>query len=142
MPVESEDDVLITCALRFDGYRYAEASGLDGPEGEGPGLAALSVPLVKSLELYPNPLDNFAAFFALQRFLYKWGGEHLTAFSREHLALRFLFLDVYRLEVPDEYRVESYCDEWSRKYAADRERLAAAIRATFRRKGRGPAMTW
>lgn len=137
MKADWENELLIACALRFDGYRYAEETGLNGPDGDGRGLAALADPVVKTLELYPEPLDNLAAFFTLQRFLYKWGGERLTAFSREHLAFRLLFLDVYRQDIPERFRFEPYYSDWERDFAAGRELHAARIRATFRRKGRG-----
>ena len=50
---------------------------------------------MKSLTLHVKQEDNLAAFFALQRFLHKWGGEHLTKYADEHIAYDFLFLHLY-----------------------------------------------
>jgi len=87
-------DAMNLCALRFDGYAFLESLQNTGTPVE---FSDLLEPVVKSLILHPDQNRNFAAFFALQRFLFKWGGEHLTAYSSEHIAYDFLFLHLYRL---------------------------------------------
>ena len=69
-----------------------------------PHFAPLVDPVVETLTLHENLNDNFAAFFFLNR-SFHWGGEHLTKYSRDHIAYDHLFLALYRLEVADEFCV-------------------------------------
>lgn len=84
MPLSQEaEETLITCALRFYyGYAYAERRGDDQT------LVTVSNRFVDSLQTSGDPLENFAAFFALQRFLYKWGGEYLKCGLRRRTERR------------------------------------------------------
>jgi len=77
--------------LRFLGYEYEQATRI----ATGRGFSHFTEPVVKSLTLHVKQEDNLAAFFALQRFLHKWGGEHLTKYADEHIAYDFLFLHLY-----------------------------------------------
>ena len=133
MTIEYDDLSFIdTCALRFDGYRYAADRGdRMGPELVGfPGLVDR---VEKTLEFYENPLDNLAVFFALQRFLGKWGGETLPNDAIERIVFKMLFLHLYREEIPERYRFLS--QNWYRKWEMDlrpvREDLAARVRRTL-----------
>ena len=128
-----------TCALRFMGYEYEEVSGLFEPDPDsiGIGLNKLMEPIVGTLILHADDNMNFAAFFGLQRWLHKWGGEFLTKYSADHIAYDFLFLHLYQRDVPDRFRNEEYCTEWQREYAGRMEEIASYVRNTFRRKGRG-----
>lgn len=104
-PAVPDDEVkkfLQAFALRFDGYAYAASRGHDGLLAEWAGR------FVATLQLADVEEENHATFFALQRFLGKWGGETLAEESREHLAYRFLFLHLYRAEIPPEF-----VPEWS-----------------------------
>ena len=88
------DAFLAGFALRFDGYACAASRGRDAL------LAEWSTRFVRTLQLADDPLEDHAAFFALQRYLTKWGGEALSEQSREHLAYRLLFLHLYRTPAP------------------------------------------
>ncbi len=123
-----------TCALRFDGYKYEEAVGLDDAGG---GFSLLVDPIVETRSLHEDPLKNFAAFFALQRFLHKWGGEHYTKYSQHHIAYDFLFLECYRRDVPAEFVDAEYQRKWQGLSQDEVEAAAAFVRNSFRRKGFG-----
>jgi hypothetical protein len=129
-----EDDILMNCALRFDGWQYEIDTGLYNNAG----LQSLVEPILEGRRFHSDPNDNLAAFFGIQRYLYKWGGDRLAPHSREHVAFRLLFLDVYRYEIPEKYRNEPYWQEWEDAYRPRQEHYAAIIRETFQRKGRGP----
>lgn len=138
--LEFPDDIvnaIMTCALRFDGYGYASQFPYNRTSSEPGDVCAFYEPVVKTLTLFPDDLMNFTAFFGLQRCLYKFGGESLTNYSREHIAYNFLFLHLYHREVPEGYRDERYCLEWRRQYQYRAEEIAGVIRSSFRRKGRG-----
>ena len=94
---EEINDFLGGFALRFDGYRYATSRGNQDL------LLEWTTRFVNTLEMADEPNENHAAFFALQRFLGKWGGEMLTEESREHLAYRLLFLHLYHEDIPAEF---------------------------------------
>ena len=128
---------LTTCALRFDGYAYVDAMARAQSDQPAIDLSHLVDSVVGSLRLHDNLNDNFAAFFGLQRYLHKWGGEHLTKYSDEHIAYDFLFLDLYR-QTPVAYRHEEYCRAWDVRYAPRAEEIAAYVRKSFRRIGDGP----
>lgn len=126
-------EIQMTCALRFAGYEY-EAQVRQGADDRFI-LAECSCHVVKTLTLFDDPLKAFAAFFALQRFLFKWGGERLTKYSPEHVAFDFLFLHLYMREVTEEFSDERYMTEW-RRFAPERIELAAAhVRQSFVRAG-------
>jgi hypothetical protein len=75
-------------------------------------FSALVEPLVETLSFHTDLNDNLAVFFALQRFLHKWGGEHLTKYSREHVAYDHLFLMLYRQPVPNDFVDREYVLRW------------------------------
>jgi len=94
-------------------------------------------PIIDSLVLHKDENANFAAFFALQRGLHKWGGEYLTKYSKEHIAYDFLFLHLYRLTPPLEFTDSRHSLEWEQRFADQSETIAAFVRNSFRRVGRG-----
>ena len=100
------------CALRFKGYDYERAVGISDNEATAVGLSNLMEPVVKEVILHQSQNDNFAAFFGLQRFLHKWGGEYLTKYSEEQIAYDFLFLHLYCFEPPKQFRNDKYCRQW------------------------------
>lgn len=93
------ESTMITCALRFDGYRWLEEAWPPGANDFTP----LTVPLVRTLRLHPTAEENFAAFFALQRWLFKWGGETQSQGAADHTAFRFLFLHLHHLPTPIDF---------------------------------------
>lgn len=127
------EDIQITCALRFDGWAYIERIG------DKERFPRLIEDFVKTLQLFPEDLDNFATYFALQRHLFKWGGEHLTKYAPEHMAFDFLFLALYTLPTPEPFVCQEYESRWLRYSPEDLETAAALVRGTFRRRGRGPS---
>ena len=129
-------DIQVTCALRFAGYKYE--SQIPGGKTDRPILAECSRYVVNSLTLYDDPLKAFAAFFALQRYLFKWGGERLKKHSPEHIAFDFLFLHLYRHDVPEEFADECYTTKWLRFEPERIESSAAHVRQSFARVGSGP----
>ena len=111
------------CALAFDGYGWKEATL--GPDARWEDLWAKPL---DSMEMDPSLERNFGAFFSLQRWLYKWGGEQLPESAPEHRAYRWLFLHLYRAEIPARWR---HAERWRTWRAIDpsvREKHAAAIR--------------
>lgn len=131
-------EALSTCALRFDGYAYVATVARSGSSEGAIDLSHVVGVVVESLRLHDNLNDNFAAFFGLQRYLHKWGGEHLTKYSAEHIAYDFLFLHLYHQEPDERFRMEQYCREWEQRFAARDEEIAAYVRKSFRRIGSGP----
>lgn len=101
------------------------------------GFSRFIEPVVGSLILHNSQEDNFAAFFGLQRYLFKWGCERLTNFPDEHIAFDFLFLHLYRVEPPIRFTDENCTLRWDREFKDTIEVTAALVRSSFRRKGRG-----
>ncbi len=125
------------CALRFQGYEYEQSIGISVDGTTGGGLAKLTKPIVEKLILHSSNNDNFAAFFGLQRFLHKWGGEYLTKYSQEHIAYDFLFLHLYSYDPPKSFRHAEYCLQWQEDFLPRIESIAAIVRKSFRRRGNG-----
>jgi hypothetical protein len=61
-------------------------------------------------------------FFWLQR-CFRWSGEHLTKYCRDHIAYDHLFLALYRHEVPEEFANMQYNREWQQYEGAVRQLL-------------------
>lgn len=134
---QAVDNGQMICALRFKGYDYEIATGIATIGYSGSGIRKLIKPVVQKRILHHSDNDNFAAFFGLQRFLYKWGGEDLTKYADEHIAYDFLFLHLYSLEPPTIFQDPDYCLAWQRQYQPQAEKLAAFVRRSFRRVGVG-----
>lgn len=125
------------CALRMDGYRYMERVHPQLCRESSHDFAPLVNPVLETLTLHPDLNDNFAVFFWLQR-CFRWSGEHLTKYCRDHIAYDHLFLALYRLEVPEEFANMQYNSDWQQKYQPGIEQVAAYVRNSFRRIGDGP----
>ena len=125
------------CALRFQGYGYEKFVGASSSGETSEGLARFTAPVVNSLTLHSSNSDNFAAFFGLQRYLHKWGGEYLTKYSEAHIAYDFLFLHLYSHEPPEPFRHNEYCRRWQDDFLPRAESIAALVRESFRRIGNG-----
>lgn len=120
-------DTLIACSLRFDGYKWLEARH----PGADANFRQYVDPIVDTLRLHADQEANFAACFALQRFLCKWGGEMLPPEGRHHAAWRYLFLHLYSQEVPAEFRAPESFHHWERDHAAKAHPHAAIVRETL-----------
>ena len=115
-----EDETLVACALRFDGYRYLDDHPFDHSQ-------ALD-DFYRTGEWRLSQLEQLAVFFMLQRFLYKWGGEMLARTSAVWRAFRSLFLLVYKYEIPERFRHHDYFDAWVQDYVPTLVERAALIR--------------
>ena len=121
-------ETMIVCALRFDGYRW-----LKGVRGDDEiDFPPWTVPVVDTLVFHDDENANFATFFALQRWLFKWGGETLPYSAPDHTAFRFLFLHLYSQPTPEGFAVEEYQTRWRRLPAEVVNRHAAAVRHALR----------
>lgn len=116
-----EDSTLTNSALRFDGYAYEKDHEIDVENlltrAKDRGIDSLSHP------------EKFCAFFALQRFLYKWGGERLSRNGPTWRLFRGLFLCIYAEEVPTGYYDKAYQAEWERKIVPRLELCVNVVRA-------------
>lgn len=90
--------IMAACALRFDGYAYAQS------RAEGGLLVELTRRFEDTLVFSEIEEENHAAFFAFQRYLCKWGGESLGPESRSHFAYRTLFIRLHAIPVPQQWR--------------------------------------
>ena len=91
-----EDEILIACALRFDGYKYREMAGFNEER-----------PLRQFFETGRwdlTPLEQMTTFFILQRGLYKWGLESEPRGGQYWKAFRSLFLLSYGHRIPHAFR--------------------------------------
>ncbi|MEM7680636.1 MAG: hypothetical protein AAF288_01635 [Planctomycetota bacterium] len=116
-----ECDILIAAALRFDGYSYAESVRLEIADFDrrvGPDVTNSDAPAE----------EKFAALFALQRFLFKWGGERLPTYSPEWKRFRELFLATAESVPPRSFAAEGYFDHWQARYAPRVSECIALVR--------------
>lgn len=114
-----EDDVLIECALRLDGYAFEKVARRRLGD-----LVGIALEDVSRLSLN----QRFAAFFMMQRHLYKWGGESLPRNHHEWKVFRELFLELAPLDVPAKYAHAEFMASWRRKYGARVEEAVAFVR--------------
>lgn len=103
------DDILITAALRVDGYKLQSRHPFDH-------IAAQETYKESRSWAHLDPYQQLATFFFLQRYLYKWGGEMLSQRSLVWRGFIELFLLTCRLPTPEEYRDQAIDEEWTTKY--------------------------
>ncbi len=107
----SENDWLLTCALRFDGYAYGSNHGVER-EVYGVGLGVLRG------EAVPRSLsvgERMTLMFLLQRGLMKEGVRSKTDAGWK--VFRELFLELAAEPVPPAYQDQHFHEKWTRLYA-------------------------
>lgn len=121
------ETMLTVCALRFDGYAWVDAAcGGVMPQFDPADTA-----------LPEDDLGCLGRFFALQRFLGKWGGEPLPPDAPERIAFLRLFLRCHNLDIPERWRSPEYHASWESRYKAVRAQWAARVRARLERRKPG-----
>lgn len=128
-------EIIDCCALRFDGYSYMDVAHQENwlpPEVDFP---ALNKQIIQSRTFYADEDKNAAVFFALQRYLGKWGGEHLPESSAERVAYKLLYLNRYKQGIPDRFKHVDYERKWNDISRQDREFVAEWIRADLSKLG-------
>jgi hypothetical protein len=108
---EREAGIITACALRFDGYRYADEHGLAGDDHDYSRF-------VRGFLAEPDfglPRGHLhCALFLLQRAYIKEGW--LRWDSHEAKVIRELLLELCRDEVPEVYKNADWCERWERRY--------------------------
>lgn len=121
-------EIIDCCALRFDGNGYMDVAHQENwlpPEVD---FQALDKEIIQSRTFYADEDKNAAVFFALQRYLGKWGGEQLPESSDEQIAFKLLYLHLYKQETPDRFKHLDYERKWNAISQQDREFVAEHIR--------------
>ena len=103
-----EDDILTSCALRFDGWKFKETTGFDHEQ-------ALDH-FWRTGEWNISPDEQLATFFMLQQGLCQRGLEQQPRHSKRWRALRSLFLRVHSYAIPEGYRAPEEAKEWVEKW--------------------------
>lgn len=117
----SEREILTSYTLRFDGYRYQQASHFDHQTALANYMATVDwSPL--------NELEQLTVFFMLQRYLYKWGGDYLADYSPEWRGFRDLFFLNCHREIPLEYQLVDYAQRWEEGFRPHVEKCMAIVR--------------
>ncbi|WP_131474256.1 hypothetical protein [Fischerella thermalis] len=94
------------CALRFDGYKYQKQTGFNPQEATTQYLATRKWDL--------EPLEKLATFFFLQRSLNKFDLQYEPRDGQYWQALESLFDECKDLEIPEEYRQNTYYEAWKK----------------------------
>jgi len=130
-------DVMQVCALRFNGYGWAESVG---GKGDPKILSRLTDKFVDTLTLFPGTEKNFAVFFFMQRTFRHWGLGFLSYPDNElNRAAVFLFTELKEKQPPDNWSDPEMCRKWSGLPAAEREKAASAARRWLRAAAAGKA---
>jgi hypothetical protein len=108
MDAGSENDWLTHCALRFDGYAWAKANGMDDQP------ASFCEAFLTRPTLNPGTEHLMTAMFMLQRFLMKEGVRSKT--DAGWRALRNLFLQLAAEPVPPEYQTGDWHRKWCENF--------------------------
>lgn len=123
--------VMHTCALRFNGWDYLESLNRDTEvKIEFP---TLTKPLIGTEFLWEEPRKNLAAFFALQRWLCKWGGERLPETDPDWQAYRRLFLHLCHESRDPDFAIPEYVSQWNEIPGKRREAALRRIRGLVAR---------
>lgn len=125
-------EIIDYCALRFDGYTYLETAQRENMLPKDIGFPELNKPIIEDHAFYSDSNRNAAVFFALQRFLGKWGGEQLPESSPERIAFKLLYLRLYKEDTSGIYRHEEFDEKWQAISDLERESVAKHLRTQLR----------
>jgi hypothetical protein len=95
-----EDAILAAAALRVDGYKMLEETGIPKER-----IRELTVKYQAGDSSFDaTDEEKLATFFYLQRYLCKWGGELISCDRPEWRAYRQLFLECVELRIPEAFK--------------------------------------
>lgn len=116
------DWILGSCTSRFNGYKYREIEYLEKKQRFD------YSELMKNFQLFSSEADNWLAYFLLNREMHFSSGpfDDFSMSSPMRLAIYFLFLHIYRLEPPIDYRNPN--SSWQSLDTEDIEEYASLIR--------------
>lgn len=117
---DEERQILNTCALRFDGWRYKGDHQFDQRQ------AITHFFNTGTWQLSEH--EQLAVFFLLQRGLCKWDLVYEPEHGRFWRAFRSLFLLVYDYEIPPEYALSEYVEQWQRDFVPHLDECVALVR--------------
>lgn len=130
--------VMQVCALRFNGYGWAESVG---GKGDTKILSRLTDEFVDALTLFPETEKNFAVFLFMQRTFRHWGLGFLSypddAMSR---AAVFLFVELKEKQPPGPWADPEMCGKWAGYPGAEIEQAASAARRWLLAAASGKAL--
>jgi hypothetical protein len=120
---ECEARIVTACALRLDGYRYADEHGLVTGDQD----CTRFVRGFLAEPYFDLPRGHLhCALFLLQKAYLK--EDVLRWDSREARVIRELFLELRRDDVPEEYRNEDRWESWKRRHRPRLEKLLEFMR--------------
>ena len=124
-PCFDPDDILIACALRFDGYKYIKDTGFG---------VDTAIDEYMETETWDRPDDEkLCMFFILQRSLCKWSLVYEPQHGRYWRLFREMFFDVVQLDIPQDYSNSEWLSTWNERYAAQRDKAIACVRRKHQR---------
>lgn len=115
-----ENAILSCCALRFDGYKYAEKHDFKPDE--------LVDKYLQTGKWLGTELELLTTFFHLQRALFKWSLVYETSESPYWRAFRELFLQLHGAEIPEQYQMADYYGEWIENFQPRLAQCVAVVR--------------
>jgi len=118
-----EMDILICCALRFDGHKYREAHDLYPRD--------ITERYLQTGQWQATKLELLTEFFLLQRALCKWDLAYEPYNSAYWRAFRELFFLLCTSDIPDEYKTVYFpglYDRWQRVYQPRLAECVAEVR--------------
>lgn len=116
----TERGILTRCALRFDGWKYAEQTGFDHRAAFDAFFATGKWSLTDQ--------EKLACFFLLQRGLCKWDLVYEPLHGKFWRAYRTLFFEVCEMEPQEPFRDVRYVEEWDRDYKPALEKCIEIVR--------------
>ena len=118
------DEIVIACALRFDGHKYIEETGFD---------VDAAIDEYMETETWDCPdKEKLCAFFILQRCLCKWSLVYEPYHGHYWRIFRQMFFEVVDLEIPAGYEVE-WNSKWDDDYAWQCKKAIASVRRKHQR---------
>lgn len=114
-----EHEVIGACALRFDGYKYRDETGID--------VDSILDKFFETGDWDASEIELLATFALLQR-AFRGGLEYEPEEGRYNRAFVELFLKTCRFEVPEPYRHAGGYEEWQKNFAPSLERLVKRVK--------------
>lgn len=115
-----EKAILTCCALRFDGYEYAQDHGFKPDE--------VVEQFLQTGEWDESEPKLLTAFFYLQRALFKWSLVYEPENGHYWQAFRELFLRLYAAEIPEQYQMGEYYRGWMEHFYPQLTECVAVVR--------------